>query len=386
MTQSPVLVSVAELAELLPAGRVRLLDVRWRLGGPAGHPQYLEGHIPGAVYADLDTDLAAPGAPGEGRHPLPDVADLQAAARRWGINAGDTVVAYDDNGNLAAARARWLLRWAGLTDVRLLDGGLPAWLAAGQPVASGEERPEPGDVVLAAGALPAVGPDGAAALVAGGGVLLDARASGRYQGELNNIDPRLGHIPGAVSAPTTDNLTADGRFRDGKELAERFAALGVTPGATVGVYCGSGVTAAHEIAALELAGIDGAVLYPGSWSQWATLPDRPVVAGAEPYGPPLVRPEEAARRVAAGAVLVDVRSAPRRESDGAIPGAIIGDRTKVAEEFGSTPRERPIVVICGSVDGSRAVAEELLGLGFTDVVHVEGGYPAWAAAGLPTTR
>ncbi|MET7402257.1 rhodanese-like domain-containing protein [Dactylosporangium sp. NPDC005572] len=398
MTKAPVLVTVAELAErILPAspGGVRLLDVRWRLGDPAGHEHYLAGHLPGAVYADLDAELAAPAAEGLGRHPLPDVADLQAAARRWGIRAGDTVVAYDDNGNLAAARAWWLLRWAGVADVRLLDGGLAAWRAAGHPVVTGEETAEPGDVVLVAGALPSTDPDGAARIVADGGVLLDARAAERYRGEPNAIDPRPGHIPGALSAPTTENLTADGTFRDPAELAERFAALGVTPGRPVGVYCGSGVTAAHEIAALQLAGIEDVVLYPGSWSQWATLPDRPVVAGAEPYPPaPLVSAEEAGRRVAGGAVLVDVRSAPRRAADGEIPGAVIADRRRLAAEFGLdsplrhapvTSLATPIVVVCGSVNGSGPVAAELAGRGFTDVVHVDGGFAAWAEAGLPVT-
>lgn len=385
---TPVLASVAELAEL--PGPVRLLDVRWRLGGPPGHPQYLEGHIPGAVYVDLDADLSAPAADGLGRHPLPVPADLQAAVRRWGINEGDTVVAYDDNGNVAAARAWWLLRWAGLADVRLLDGGLPAWKAAGQPIATGEETPEPGDATLTPGALPTVGPDGAADLVPGGGLLLDARAAERYRGEPNPIDPRPGHIPGAVSAPTSENLTEAGTFRDAKDLAERFAALGVTPGRSVGVYCGSGVSATHEIAALQLAGIDDVVLYPGSWSQWAALPERPVATGDAPT---LVTPADAARRVDDGAVLIDVRSAPRRAADGTVPGALVADRTNLAAEFGLDSPLRhapvisldtPIVVVCGSVNGSRPVAEDLIGRGFTNVVHVEGGFAAWAGAGLPT--
>ncbi|WP_433221120.1 rhodanese-like domain-containing protein [Dactylosporangium sp. CS-047395] len=389
-TPSPVLVRADDLAA---ASGVRLLDVRWRLGDPAGHAQYLDAHIPGAVYADLDADLAAPSADGHGRHPLPDVADLQAAARRWGINEGDAVVVYDDNGNLAAARAWWLLRWAGIADVRLLDGGLAAWREAGRPTVGGEEKAEPGDVVLTGGRLAVAGPDDVVRLVAGGGVLLDARAAERYRGEPNPIDRRPGHIPGAVSAPTTENLAADGTFRDPAQLAERFAGLGVEPGRTVGVYCGSGVTAAHEIAALQLAGIEDVVLYPGSWSQWATLPGRPVATGAEPFPPPpLVPPTEAARRVEGGAILVDVRSEPRRAADGTIPGAIIGDRNNLPAEFGIDSPDRhapvvslhtPIVVVCGSVDGSRPVAEGLIRLGFTDVVHVEGGFAAWSAAGLP---
>jgi thiosulfate/3-mercaptopyruvate sulfurtransferase len=278
-----VLVTVDELAGAIAAGTPpRLLDVRWRLGGPPGRDEFAAGHIPGAVYVDLDDELAAPGGPGIGRHPLPGAGALQAAARSWGLRDGEPVVAYDDVGNLSAARAWWLLRWAGLPDVRLLDGGLAAWRAAGHEVRTGDAPPpEPGDVVLAAGALPSVGPDGAAELAAGG-LLLDARAAERYRGEPNPVDPRFGHVPGAVSAPTTANLTADGFFRPPAELAARFAALGAGDGRPIGVYCGSGVTAAHEIAALTIAGFDGAALFPGSWSQWATQPGRPVATGDDP--------------------------------------------------------------------------------------------------------
>jgi thiosulfate/3-mercaptopyruvate sulfurtransferase len=184
------------------------------------------------------------------------------------------VVAYDATGGLAAARAWWLLRWGGLTDVRLLDGGLDAWTAAGGRLEAGDVVPEAGDVTLSGGGMPLLSIDEAAALPASGGLLLDARAGERYRGEVEPIDPRAGHVPGAVSAPTTENL-AGGRFRPAAELAGRFAALGAVTGTTVGVYCGSGVTAAHEIAALAHAGIDAA-LWPGSWSQWSNDPDRPV--------------------------------------------------------------------------------------------------------------
>jgi thiosulfate/3-mercaptopyruvate sulfurtransferase len=278
-----VLISVPDLAERIAAGRApRLLDVRWALGGPPGAQEFLAGHLPGAVFADLDADLAAPAAPGAGRHPLPDVRDLQAAARSWGIRDGDTVVAYDNSGGLAAARAWWLLRWAGLGDVLLLDGGLSAWRAAGHPVTTQVTVPDPGDVTLTGGHLPVADPDDVAELIAGGALVLDARAAERYRGEPNPIDPQFGHIPGAVSAPATETLDAAGAFRSAAELAARFEALGVRPGRTVAVYCGSGVTAAHQIAALALAGVDDAVLYPGSWSQWATLPDRPIATGPEP--------------------------------------------------------------------------------------------------------
>ncbi len=272
-----VLVGAAEL--LAAPVRPVLLDVRWALGDDRGREGYLAGHLPGAVYADLGSELAAPPSRARGRHPLPAVADLQAAARRWGIRAGGAVVAYDATGGLAAARAWWLLRWGGLADVRLLDGGLDAWVAAGGALATGDVVPEPGDVVLAGGGMPTLTADGAAALPGSGGVLLDARAGERYRGEAEPVDPRAGHVPGAVSAPTAENLRADGTFRT--DLAERFAALGVRPGTAVGVYCGSGVTAAHEVAALAQAGIEAA-LWPGSWSQWSADPSRPVVTGAGP--------------------------------------------------------------------------------------------------------
>ncbi len=278
----PVLISATGLDALTstaPAG-VHVLDVRWTLAVPDGRPAYREGHVPGAVHVDLEAALARPGRPGEGRHPLPEVADLQAAARGWGLRTGATVVVYDDAGGLSAARAWWLLRWAGVDDVRLLDGGLAAWRAAGLPLRSGDEPdPAPGDVVLDGGHLPTVDADGAAALAASGR-LLDARAAERYRGEVEPVDPRAGHIPGALSAPTTDNL-ADGRLLPPAALADRFAALGLSPGEPVGVYCGSGVTAAHEALALTLAG-HRPVLYPGSWSQWSSLPGRPVATGAEP--------------------------------------------------------------------------------------------------------
>lgn len=285
-----VLIDVDELRERLASGRrTVLLDVRWKLGDPNGHRHYLAGHLPGAVYVDLETELAAPATPADGRHPLPSADALRAAARRWGIRAGDLVVAYDDVGGTSAARAWWLLRWGGSDEVRLLDGGPGAWTAAGGALDTGEVTPEPGDVELRPGALPVAGIDDVPGLAADG-VLLDARAAERYRGEVEPVDPRAGHIPGALSAPTTDNLDPTGRFRAPDDLRARFAALGADAGRPVGVYCGSGVTAAHEVAALAVAGID-AVLYPGSWSQWSADPDRPAATGPEPGDPaPTVRP------------------------------------------------------------------------------------------------
>lgn len=260
-------------ADQLPEDAV-LLDVRWQLGRTDGREQYLAGHLPGAVFVDLETELAAHGAPAEGRHPLPSLQALQSAARRWGINPGSRVVVYDATGGLAAARAWWLLRWGGLTEVTILDGGLAGWTGE---LATGDVVPTPGTVTLTGGGMPVLTADEAAALPGRGGVLLDARAAERYRGEVEPVDPKAGHVPGAVSAPTTDNLDG-GRFRTAAVLTERFAALGVRPGTTVGVYCGSGVTAAHEVAALAEAGIDAA-LWPGSWSEWSNDPSRPVATG-----------------------------------------------------------------------------------------------------------
>lgn len=273
-----VLISVDELAARLDSGSPPVvLDVRWALGDPRGRDHYLAGHLPGAVYVDLETELASPPSPQEGRHPLPAMENLQAAARRWGVRDGSSVVAYDDVGGTSAARAWWLLRWAGVGDVRLLDGGFGAWRASGRPVEDGPVHPAAGDVTLRPGGMPVVDADEAAEL-ARSGTLLDARAAERYRGEVEPVDPVAGHIPGAVSAPTTENLDRQGRFLAPKSLRARFTELGADPAAPVGVYCGSGVTAAHEVAALAIAGVDAA-LYPGSWSQWCNDPSRPVATG-----------------------------------------------------------------------------------------------------------
>lgn len=269
-----VLVTAGDLATALAGPNPPvLLDVRWKLGGPPGHGEYLLGHLPGAVFVDLDRELALPPEtrrPEDGRHPLPQAEALQADLRRWGISDDSTVVAYDDSGSLAAARAWWLLRWAGLEDVRLLDGGLPAWTAAGGAVATDDVVATPGTVTVRPGSLPTVGVQ---ALEAWTGTVLDARAAERYRGEAEPIDPKAGHIPGAVSAPTTDNLAPDGTFLPTDDLIARFRGLD----GPVAAYCGSGVTAAHQIAALAIAGID-ATLYPGSWSQWSNR-DLPVETG-----------------------------------------------------------------------------------------------------------
>ncbi|GAA0658243.1 sulfurtransferase [Kitasatospora atroaurantiaca] len=273
MTSSP-LISVTELAAALDSSRPPvLLDIRWQLGGPPGAEEYAAGHLPGAYYVDLDRELASP--PGvAGRHPLPDPEVLGGALRRAGVSSDRPVVVYDAGPATSAARAWWLLRWAGHPEVRVLDGGLAAWRAAGLPETTEVPPAQAGDFKPVPGQLPTLDAARAAGL-AREGLLLDARAGERYRGEVEPVDPRAGHIPGAVSAPTTENLAADGRFLAPAVLAERFRGLGAAD-RRVGVYCGSGVTAAHELLALEVAGFRGVALYPGSWSEWSANPDNPV--------------------------------------------------------------------------------------------------------------
>ncbi|WP_372345290.1 sulfurtransferase [Streptomyces sp. KL116D] len=263
-----------------------VLDIRWQLslakaaGAPAfdGRAAYEAGHVPGAVYIDLDTELAGHAGEGRGRHPLPELADLGASLRAAGVSADRDVVVYDGGQGWAAARAWWLLRWTGHPSVRVLDGGLAAWDG---PLETEVPSPQPGTFEPAPGATGLLDADGAAAL-ARSGLLLDARAAERYRGDTEPVDRVGGHIPGAVSAPTTENVAEDGRLRPAAELADRFKSLGATgdPG-QVGVYCGSGVSGAHEVLALAVAGID-AQLYVGSWSEWSADESRPVATGADP--------------------------------------------------------------------------------------------------------
>lgn len=272
------LIDVSQLSALLGRPEVVILDCRFELTAPdAGAAQFAAGHIPGAQYAHLERDLSGRMGPTTGRHPLPDPERLAITLGRWGINSNVQVIAYDGGPGAYAARAWWLLRWAGLKDVRLLDGGLPLWTATGRALAAGPgEFVESGSVTLRGGYLPTVDIDEAGRYPARG-TLLDARAAARYRGDEEPVDPRAGHIPGAVSAPATDNLRADGTFRSAEELAARFTALcGDRP---VAVYCGSGITATHDIAALAVAGIEAA-LFPGSWSQWCQDPAREVATGA----------------------------------------------------------------------------------------------------------
>jgi thiosulfate/3-mercaptopyruvate sulfurtransferase len=266
-----------ELAELLKTGRApTLLDVRWELSTGPDREAYLRGHIPGAVFIDLDRDLAAEPGPG-GRHPLPEAEAFGTAMRAAGVSAARPVVVYDAANGSAAARAWWLLRYFEHHDVAVLDGGLEAWTAAGGPLERESPTPAPGDFVPQPGGMPLL--DAAcAARLAATGVLLDARAPERYRGEREPIDSVAGHIPGARNRPATSNVDARGRFLHPRGLRAAFEQLGVGDGVEVGAYCGSGVSAAHEVLALELAGFPAA-LYAGSWSEWITDPGHPVATG-----------------------------------------------------------------------------------------------------------
>lgn len=273
------LISVNALADMLRRGPVpTLLDVRWRLSGRPGRRDYEQGHLDGAVFVDLDSELAAPPGPA-GRHPLPEPAAFGAAMRRAGVGSSRPVVVYDDGDGSVAARAWWLLRWAGHNEVAVLDGGYTAWVDQGLPVTTVEPTPEEGDFEVAAGAMPVVDAGGAAELAAEG-TLLDARAPERYRGEHEPVDPKAGHVPGAVNAPFAEHITSEGTWRAPAELAEHFTRLGVDQGRPVGAYCGSGVTACSLVLALEHAGLTTADkparLYAGSWSNWSQDPDRPV--------------------------------------------------------------------------------------------------------------
>ncbi|ANY09708.1 3-mercaptopyruvate sulfurtransferase [Pseudonocardia sp. HH130630-07] len=289
----------ALLAPTGPATVARpvVLDVRWRLTGPPGRADHRARRVPGAVFVDLDTELSAgPSAPGPGgRHPLPGAARLQRVLRAAGVGEDDRpFVAYDDGDCSVAARAWWLLRWAGLAAdrVRVLDGGFAAWSQAGLPLAGvegGAAEPEPlppGDLVVRPGGMPVVDADGAAAL-GRDGVLLDARAAARFRGETEPVDPRAGHVPGARSLPAAALAGPGGRWVAPEVLADRFRAVGVGPDSPVGAYCGSGVNACALVLAIEESGVRApgapAALYPGSWSEWSADPARPVATADRPW-------------------------------------------------------------------------------------------------------
>ncbi|MGO2080055.1 sulfurtransferase [Glutamicibacter arilaitensis] len=273
------LISASQLREALAAGQKPvLLDVRWVLGRDDGAQSYAAGHIPGAVFVDLEKELSS--APGEhtGRHPLPLPADFEAAARSWGINAESHVVVYDNSGALAAARAWWLLRHAGFDAVQVLDGGLAAWSDAGGELALGYQQPAAGTVSLSWGRMPVVEFDELDALE---GTLIDSRATARYLGIEEPVDPVAGHIPGALNRPTTDNLDAQMRFRNPEVLHDSFLKLDAQRSGSA-AYCGSGITAAHQVLAAASAGIELA-LYPGSWSEYCSYTDAPVATSDEKH-------------------------------------------------------------------------------------------------------
>lgn len=270
--RAKTLISVADLVVGLEArAPIVLLDVRDDAAAPADRPR-----IPGAILVTLADDFSGPASKAGGKRPLPALDALQSKAQAWGINADSLVVVYDAQDGTQAARAWWTLRWAGLANVRLLDGGFAAWTAVGRPV-TGEAAPAPktGSVLLHAGHMPTLDADDAAKL-ATDSRLLDARGKANYA---------AGHIPGGIAAPTGDNIGPTGRFKSNEELRARFAALGVNDGEQVGVYCGSGNAAAHEVAALSLLGLTPA-LYVGSWSAWSADATRSVATEDPPENAP----------------------------------------------------------------------------------------------------
>ena len=273
------LIAVEHLRALIDAkAPLAILDVRWTLAG-AEREAYDEGHIPGAHFVSVDEDLAT-AAGGHGRHPLPSAEDFEAKMRSCGVDREHHVVVYDAQGGTSAARAWWLLRYFGHDDVRVPDGGFPAWVAAGEPVSTRHPSHRRGDFVARPGGMPLL--DAAAAqTLAGQGLLLDVRAPERYAGESEPVDPVAGHVPGAVNLPTVEHVDSDGRMLPHDALLARFEKAG-HDGGRIGAYCGSGISAAHTVLALEVAGVHGAELYADSWSGWITDSERPVATGPEP--------------------------------------------------------------------------------------------------------
>lgn len=276
MPASPLISAVDLKDAMRTATSPLVLDVRWALGVGADREAFNQAHIPGAQFVDLDHDLSGP--PGSnGRHPLPSSETFVKAMQRVGVNNTSLVVCYDERDGAAASRAWWLLRYYGHENVQVLDGGLAAWKEAGFILHDTSIYRYPGNFSGAPGAMGVIEVD-AVLDYTDSGTLLDARATERFSGEVEPIDPVAGHIPGARNAPTTDNLEETGQFLSQEALTERFQGLGLTPESQVGVYCGSGITAAHEVLALEIAGIK-ADLYPGSWSEWCADSSRPVATG-----------------------------------------------------------------------------------------------------------
>ncbi len=272
---SPV-VTPSWLAERLDDPRVVVADVRWYLAGKRGADEFASGHVPGAAFVDVDVELASPPGPGRpGRHPLPSVAQLSALLSRLGAGADSIVVAYDDAGGGIAARLWWLLRYVGHGGGRVLEGGIQAWTQSGHPLETAvrARRPAP-PLTLVPHPEMVVDKQRVAELSRSpSAVVLDARSPERFEGIVEPIDPRAGHIPGARNAPFVENLVApEGGFQDPADLARRYSALGATDADTIVAYCGSGITACHVLLALELIGRPDALLYEGSWSDWARDP------------------------------------------------------------------------------------------------------------------
>jgi len=279
--RNAVLISPRQLARQIASGPAPvILAVRSAdTDGPIPRAQL--PRLPRAIDTDLALDFASPGGGRAGSRPLPDIDALQDKARDWGIFQDSEVVVYDHDGGLQAARAWWVLRWAGIGRVRLLDGGYAAWQAIGQPDTSAVYTPRRGNVKLSSGHMPQMTEDQAADM-ARDGVLLDTRIRPNYEGGPTTAGeaPR-GHIPGARSLPAMDNLNTDMSFLESPALQRQFTELGVQAGHPVGVYCGAGVSAAHAILALACLGIE-APMYVGSWSAWSADPERPVAQGSAP--------------------------------------------------------------------------------------------------------
>ncbi len=268
------LISVAELAELVDDPDVVICDVRFHLADhDQGRREYDAAHLPGARFVDLHTELA--GGPGGGRHPLPTIDAFAAVLGRLGIVPGSFVVAYDSAGGAVASRLWWMLRSVGHGRVAVLDGGYPAWVDAGHPVTDDVPDVTPTDYPTAPEWTGVVDAEAVAQSLEFGGTVIDARAPERYRGDDEPIDPRAGHVPGAINRFHGDTIGPDGLHRPTAELVARFAGIGANPI----VYCGSGVTACHALLAMTEVGLTGGRLYPGSWSEWSSDPDRPVATG-----------------------------------------------------------------------------------------------------------
>jgi thiosulfate/3-mercaptopyruvate sulfurtransferase len=279
------LIEAEELSGRLEERVIRVFDCRFDLAQPdAGRGAYAAGHIPGAVYADLNRDLSAPQTPRSGRHPLPAPAAFEARLRAFGVNRDSVVVAYDAGNGMYASRLWWMLRWLGHEAVFVLHGGLRRWVELGMPVETSVPQPGPGNFI--ARPRPDMQVDAAGVLARAADPawrLLDARAPERYRGDVEPIDAVAGHVPGAVNHPFARSLGGDDRLLPRDELRAAFARTldGVPAGRAIAM-CGSGVTACHLLLAMEHAGLAGARLYPGSWSEWSRDPSRPVARGAEP--------------------------------------------------------------------------------------------------------